>query len=589
MRALTGTDPDRLKEEKERGITIDLGFAHAELGRGRRGLVRRRARPRALRPQHAGRRPRHRRGAAGGGGRRVGDAADARALPHLPPARRARAASSRSPSATWPTPTARRSPSWRRASSWPGSFLEGRPVVRVSRGPARGCPRCARRSSRSRARPPPRPAEGLLRLPVDRVFTMKGFGTVVTGTLVGRRRWRWARRSRRCPPGRRARVRGLQVHGETRRAGGGRDAHGGQPGRRRGRGPRARRRAGRGPGRLRATSMLDVELSLLPGAQAARGRRARARPRRRAPRPSPACGCSRPSPLEPGRRGARPAAARARRRRRARRPARAALLLAGRHDRRRRRRGPAAAAAARRRPRRRSSGCATPPACSARRRPCVAEAGAAGIEAPLLAARLTVPLARAGRRRSPASGAVVALGQDPAVVVSRERPRAAAASGARGARRRTTATNPLQGRPCRARSCGRRAFGDAAGDRVRARARPTSPRRGACGSCPTPWPLARHEVRLIRRRGGGAPAARWRRRAAAGLAGVELAGAGRERSQRDAKLLERVARVLVDRARAGARGRGPARRPGGTSRRSSCRCASAGRRARRSRWGPSRS
>src|SRR4029078_821086 len=30
--ALTGTDPDRLKEEKARGITIDLGFAHAEMG-----------------------------------------------------------------------------------------------------------------------------------------------------------------------------------------------------------------------------------------------------------------------------------------------------------------------------------------------------------------------------------------------------------------------------------------------------------------------------------------------------------------------------------------------------------------------------
>jgi selenocysteine-specific elongation factor len=32
VQALTGTDPDRLKEEKERGITIDLGFAHRELG-----------------------------------------------------------------------------------------------------------------------------------------------------------------------------------------------------------------------------------------------------------------------------------------------------------------------------------------------------------------------------------------------------------------------------------------------------------------------------------------------------------------------------------------------------------------------------
>src|ERR1700757_117703 len=32
VRALTGTDPDRLKEEKARGITIDLGFAHHAIG-----------------------------------------------------------------------------------------------------------------------------------------------------------------------------------------------------------------------------------------------------------------------------------------------------------------------------------------------------------------------------------------------------------------------------------------------------------------------------------------------------------------------------------------------------------------------------
>ncbi|MBI2467071.1 MAG: 50S ribosome-binding GTPase, partial [Candidatus Rokubacteria bacterium] len=34
VRALTGIDPDRLKEEKERGITIDIGFAHLDLGEG---------------------------------------------------------------------------------------------------------------------------------------------------------------------------------------------------------------------------------------------------------------------------------------------------------------------------------------------------------------------------------------------------------------------------------------------------------------------------------------------------------------------------------------------------------------------------
>src|SRR5215467_11726491 len=32
VKALTGTDPDRLKEEQERGITIDLGFAHTSVG-----------------------------------------------------------------------------------------------------------------------------------------------------------------------------------------------------------------------------------------------------------------------------------------------------------------------------------------------------------------------------------------------------------------------------------------------------------------------------------------------------------------------------------------------------------------------------
>jgi selenocysteine-specific elongation factor len=32
VKALTGTDPDRLKEERERGITIDLGFAHLQTG-----------------------------------------------------------------------------------------------------------------------------------------------------------------------------------------------------------------------------------------------------------------------------------------------------------------------------------------------------------------------------------------------------------------------------------------------------------------------------------------------------------------------------------------------------------------------------
>ncbi len=60
----------------------------------------------------------------------------------------------------------------------------------------------------------PRDSHAIARLPIDRVFTMKGFGTVVTGTLVAGK----IRREDEMevfPTGRRVRVRGVQVHGQT--------------------------------------------------------------------------------------------------------------------------------------------------------------------------------------------------------------------------------------------------------------------------------------------------------------------------------------------------------------------------------------
>ena len=133
VRALTGTDPDRLKEEKERGITIDLGFAHAELGEGVvASFVDVPGHERFVRNMLAGAH-----GidavAPGGGGRRVGDAADARALPHLPPARRSRAASSSLTKCDARRRRhARRSPSSRRASSWRARSSRAGPSLRVS-------------------------------------------------------------------------------------------------------------------------------------------------------------------------------------------------------------------------------------------------------------------------------------------------------------------------------------------------------------------------------------------------------------------------------------------------------------------------
>ena len=87
VRALTGVDTDRLKEEKARGISIDLGFAYLPAPDGSDARLRRRAGAREVRAQHAGRRDRHRFRAAGRRGRRRRDAADARASGDRRPAR----------------------------------------------------------------------------------------------------------------------------------------------------------------------------------------------------------------------------------------------------------------------------------------------------------------------------------------------------------------------------------------------------------------------------------------------------------------------------------------------------------------------
>ena len=82
VQALTGIDPDRLREEKERGLTIELGFAWLTLPSGREvSIVDVPGHERFIK-EHAGRSRRHRPGNAGGRCQRVGDAADQRASRH---------------------------------------------------------------------------------------------------------------------------------------------------------------------------------------------------------------------------------------------------------------------------------------------------------------------------------------------------------------------------------------------------------------------------------------------------------------------------------------------------------------------------
>src|SRR5687767_5629428 len=89
--------------------------------------------------------------------------------------------------------------------------LAGSPIVPVSAMTGRGVPDLLETLERRLADTPPKPDLGRPRVPVDRVFTIAGFGTVVTGTLVGGE-LRVGQELEAVPGGLRARARGLQTH-----------------------------------------------------------------------------------------------------------------------------------------------------------------------------------------------------------------------------------------------------------------------------------------------------------------------------------------------------------------------------------------
>ncbi len=99
-----------------------------------------------------------------------------------------------------------------------GSFLEGAPVVAVSSTTGKGLDELRRELARVAAAVPEKNSAGYFRLPIDRVFTVKGFGTVVTGTLISGAVEK-EQETEVYPAGRLLRVRGLEVHGaKTERA-----------------------------------------------------------------------------------------------------------------------------------------------------------------------------------------------------------------------------------------------------------------------------------------------------------------------------------------------------------------------------------
>ena len=185
VQALTGTDPDRLKEEKARGITIDLGFAHQTIDDINFAFVDVPGHERFVKNMLAG----------------VGGidlvvlvvAADESVMPqtreHFDICRLLRVpagliALTKADLVDADTLELARLEVRELVA---GSFLEGAPIVPVSARTGQGLDRLRAALAEVSRKARGRAVEGVTRLPIDRVFSMKGFGTVVTGTLVSGR------------------------------------------------------------------------------------------------------------------------------------------------------------------------------------------------------------------------------------------------------------------------------------------------------------------------------------------------------------------------------------------------------------------
>ena len=181
--ALTGTDPDRLKEEKLRGITVDLGFAHLERGGITYAFVDVPGHERFVRNMLAG--------AAGFDVVLLAVAADESVMPQtrehieicrLLGVRNAVVALTRTDLVDDPDLIELAGLEVRELLE--GSAMAEAPVLPVSSRTGAGLDRLRTALAAAAAGAPPREDSRPFRLPVDRAFTMRGFGAVVTGTLV---------------------------------------------------------------------------------------------------------------------------------------------------------------------------------------------------------------------------------------------------------------------------------------------------------------------------------------------------------------------------------------------------------------------
>ncbi|MCL5021793.1 MAG: selenocysteine-specific translation elongation factor [Nitrospirae bacterium] len=183
VKALTGIDPDRLKEEKERGITIDLGFADLTYPDGLTvGIVDVPGHERLVRNMLAG--------AGGIDLVLLVIAADEGIMPqsreHLAICNLLKIKSG----LIAVTKADLAEKEWLDLVTdevkgfVKGTFLEGAEVIPVSAKTGFNLDLLKETIREIALKVEPKPVREIFRLPIDRVFTMKGFGTVITGTVV---------------------------------------------------------------------------------------------------------------------------------------------------------------------------------------------------------------------------------------------------------------------------------------------------------------------------------------------------------------------------------------------------------------------
>jgi selenocysteine-specific elongation factor len=213
VKVLTGVDTDRLKEEKKRGITIELGFAPFTLPSGLRlGLVDVPGHERFVKNMVAG--------ATGIDLVLLVIAADEGVMPqtreHLDICQLLGVKSG----VVALTKTDMVDDEWLEMitedvkSYLTGTFLQDAPIVPFSALTGSGKEEMISTIESAASEIPGRTSEGIFRLPVDRVFTMIGFGTVVTGTLTSGN-ISTGEEILFLPGDRKTKLRGLQVHGES--------------------------------------------------------------------------------------------------------------------------------------------------------------------------------------------------------------------------------------------------------------------------------------------------------------------------------------------------------------------------------------